>query len=102
MIASRILAVIAAAAFVAAFALASLLPPDLPLGQALLGVDPRLLADARDLALRHGADAVWSGVVAPVLTRPCWVPPAMIGIVFAGLAISFRPRSTAPTRRRRS
>ncbi len=98
MIASRIFTVLACAALVAAFALASLLPPDLPLGQALLDLDARSLIGLRDDLGAHGF--AWADLVAPVLARPVWVPPAMIGIVFAGLAISFRPRTAAPTRRR--
>ena len=102
MIAFRILTVLAAACLVASFALASLLPPDLPLGQALLAVDKRTLLAAHDAMLRHGVAGLWSGVVAPILARPSWVPAAMVGIVLGGLAITVRPRPAAPSRRRRS
>ena len=103
MIAFRILTVLAAACLVGSFALASLLPPDLPLGQALLAVDKQMFVAAHDAMLRRGAGALWSNVVAPILARPTWVPAAMLGVVLAGLAITVRPRATAaPPRRHRS
>ena len=102
MIAFRILAVLACVFLVAAFGLASLLPPDLPLGQALLSVDKQSMLAAHDAMVRHGVAALWSDVVAPVLARPSWIPPAMVGIVLGGLALTVRPRPAAPSRRRRS
>ncbi len=102
MIAFRILTVLAAACLVLSFGLASLLPPDLPLGQALLAVDKPTVLAVHDSMLRHGAAGLWSDVVAPLLARPTWVPAAMLGIVLGGLAITVRPRPAAPSRRRRS
>lgn len=101
-IAFRICVSLAAAFLVVAFASASLLPPDLPLGQAWLSADKGSLLDLQNLVLRHGGARFWSDVIAPVLARPVWIPPTMIGIVLAGLAITVRPRPAAPPRRRRS
>ena len=54
MILSRVFAVLACALLVAAFALASLLPPDLPLGQAALRLDPHSLSNPCAKASRCG------------------------------------------------
>lgn len=101
MIAQRVLAVLAAVFLVGSVGLATLGPPDLPLGQMLV------MAHAGSMrALEAGTRSylspwVWNYVEVPVLARPAWLIPAAIGIVFAGLAFSFAPRRGAPRTRRR-
>ena len=102
MTASRILAMIACFLLVASFALATLMPPDLPLGQALLGLDRASLASLHALVVHHASLGLWQAIGVPILQRPSWMLPAMLGIVFGGLSLSFRPRAAVPTRRRRS
>ena len=99
--ASRVLTVLAAMCLVAAFALAILIPPLMPLGQVMLDADRDALSALQHAVSTRLAPAVWSGVVFPCLERPSWLLPMMFGIVFGGLAASFRPRR-APQKRRRS
>jgi hypothetical protein len=101
MIASRILSVCAAIALVAAFALATLLPPLMPLGQALVDTDHHLIADLHAAAASNLPASFWTDIAAPCLERPAWLLPAMLGIVLCGLALSTRPRRS-PQKRRRS
>jgi hypothetical protein len=101
-IASRVLTVLACVVLVCAFALATLLPVMMPLGQALLSLDHDVLAKAHAAVTSHLSAGVWSTIVAPCLERPSWLLPTMLGIVLAGLAMSARPRRSTPQKRRRS
>ena len=94
---ARVLMVIAAAMLVAGFAIATFVPPDLPLGQFLLQQDHGSLARLR-LAVAGLPQFVWPAIVMPLLLRPVWLLPLMVGIVALGGAISLRPRT--PTQRR--
>jgi hypothetical protein len=94
----RILAICAAVLFVAAFALATLEPPDMPLGSFLYSVDSGFL-NFLQATIQHGlAPWLWDRVVVPVLMRPAWLLPVAAGILCAGaaasLAIAANPRST--------
>ena len=81
MIAQRILAVLAATFLVGAVALATLEPPLLPLGQALLGVDRDLLRTAHDGTVRYLGPWIWDDLAQPVLARPAWLLPASLGLI---------------------
>ncbi len=93
---------IAAGLLVAGFALATLMPPDLPLGQALLGLDHASLASLHALVVQHASADIWQIIGVPILQRPAWMLPVMAAIIFGGLSLTLRPRAAAPTRRRRS
>ncbi len=94
---ARILMVVAAASMVFVFALATFVPSDMSLGQFLLEQDRGSLARLQAVVAPLPS-YVWSGIIVPVLLRPAWLPPLMLGIVALGGAISFRPRT--PTQRR--
>ncbi|HWA79727.1 MAG TPA: hypothetical protein VG848_05375 [Acetobacteraceae bacterium] len=98
MILRRALAICAAALMVAAFALATLEPPDMPLGSFLYSVDAGFLNFLQAEIQHHLAPWLWDKVVVPVLMRPAWLLPVAVGIVCAGaatsLAIAANPRST--------
>lgn len=96
---ARVLMVIAAVMLVAGFAIATFVPPDLPLGQFLLQQDHSSLARLRT-AVAMLPRFVWPSIVMPLLLRPVWLLPLMVGIVALGGAISLRPR-TPPQRRPR-
>ena len=96
---ARVLMVIAAALMVICFAVATFVPPDMPLGQFLLAQDHASVARLRAATLTMPS-FVWTGIVAPVLLRPAWLPPLMLGIVALGGAISLRPRGPAQRRPR--
>lgn len=87
--ASRALAVLAAATFVAAVALASLLQPTPTLAGLLMMDDAHMLYAMRDYMLGHLPAWVWNDMALPLLLRPCWLLPVCLGIIFAGGATSF-------------
>ncbi len=98
MLASRIFAVLAAALFVAAFALAALAPDDLDLAQGLALVDHDWLV----WLPQHTADWMWEWVEKPLLIRPVWLLPAAFGLVCAGAALTLSSRPPSRSHRRRS
>lgn len=80
------MAAIGALSLVASFALATLLRPFLSLGQLIMSIDQSML-QALDRAERTGASLwLWGNVAVPLLLRPAWMLPAMIGIVCVGAA----------------
>ena len=100
MIKQRVPAALAAIFLVAAVGLATLAPPNLPLAQALLAIDPGLLGRMEG-GLRAHAPWFWSHVALPVLIRPAWLIPAGLGMVCAGVAFSLAPQRNAPPRHKR-
>jgi hypothetical protein len=83
---------------VAAFALATLEPPDMPLGSFLYSIDAGLLNLLQAGIQRHLTPWIWDRLMVPVLIRPAWLLPAAAGLLCAGgaasLAITSNPRST--------
>jgi len=61
-------------------------PAGIDLGQALLMVEPSILMWIQ----QHVPAGVWAGMVAPVLVRPVWLLPAMLGLVAGAVAWSAR------------
>jgi hypothetical protein len=88
MIFQRVMAVLAAAFLVGAFALATIASPDIPLGAALYTLHPQSLY----VAQAHMSAWLWSGAAMPLLIRPAWLVPACIGIVCAGLSLTTASR----------
>jgi hypothetical protein len=101
LIATRTLAVLSAVCMVGAFALATLLPATLPLAQVVGMYDSRLLVALHDGVTAHLPGWVWLDLVLPVLLRPCWLPPASLGIVLAGAAMTVATRPGVPRSHRR-
>lgn len=101
MIATRILAVLSAASLVAAFALATLLPPPLTLAQLIAMFDARLLYDAHEFVVANGAGWLWGHLLMPLLLRPSWLLPTSFGLVFAGGAMTVGSRKGLPRSHRR-
>jgi hypothetical protein len=80
----RILSILAAVLLVGAVALALLEPVDASLSDALTGLSQRCVP-----ALHQQLQAwMWDDVAVPMLLRPCWLLPASVGLVVAGIAIS--------------
>ncbi len=101
MIAARVFAVLAAASLVAAFALASLLPPGLTLAQFIAMFDAELLYGMHEFVVDNGAGWVWAHMLMPVLLRPCWLLPTSLGLLFAGGAMTLNSRKGVPRSHRR-
>ena len=98
----RILAIIAATLLVGAVALATLGPPDVPLGQMLLLIDHDLTEALHTGTERYLADWIWADVMTPLLVRPAWLIPAALGLICAGFAMSISSRKPARRPHRRS
>jgi len=101
-IAQRILAILAAAFLVGAVGVALLGPPGMPLAQALLAVDHRIL-DVTQSQVEHILSPwLWTEVIMPVLVRPAWLPPTALGLICAGLSLTLpRGRRAERPRQRR-
>jgi hypothetical protein len=89
---------------VAAFAIATLEPPDMPLGSFLYSIDADLLNLLQAGIQRHLTPWLWDRVMVPVLIRPAWLLPAAAGLLCAGGAATLAMASNNPrsTRRWRS
>ena len=96
--AARIFAVLAALFLVSAVAIAAWTPVGLTLAQALLRFDSASLGWLR----LHSVPWTWDWLEAPLLLRPLWLLPASIGVICAGMAMSFNLGKTSPSRHRRS
>lgn len=97
LLASRICTSLAAGFLLLAFAVAALGPPGWSLADAVRRLDGDVLAWLH----RACPAAIWRQGMLPLLTRPAWVLPAMLGIVCSGLAITAaRPLDLDPRRRR--
>ncbi len=88
MIFQRVMAVLAAAFLVGAFALATIASPDISLGAALYTLDPQSLYAVQ----AHISAWLWNGAAMPLLVRPAWLLPACLGIVCAGLSLTTASR----------
>ena len=101
MIATRTLAVLAAANLVAAFALATLFSPLTTLAQVVARDDSHALYALHDMVVGHSSTWVWNNVVLPLLLRPSWLAPVCIGILCAGGATTIASRASLPRSHRR-
>ncbi len=101
MIAARALAVLAAANFVAAFALATLFPPLTTLAQLVAHFDPHAPYAMHDALVAHGTQWMWDNLALPLLLRPCWLAPVCIGVLCAGGATTLASRTGVPRSHRR-
>ena len=99
-LAERILAVLAAAFLVLAFALANLFPATLPLSELISMIDHPVLLGLQDGIRDHVSEWVWQTLFLPVLLRPAWLLPLGIGVVLGGasLTVASRRRSSRSPR----
>jgi hypothetical protein len=91
-IAERVLAVLAAVFLVAAFALANLLPIALPFSELMSMIDHPTLLALQDAVRDHISEWVWRALFLPVLMRPCWLLPLVLGVVLGGASLTVASR----------
>ena len=96
----RILAVLAALCLVAAFGLAVLLPPDTSLAELIARIDHSVLLGLQGWMARNLPEATWRNFAMPLLVRPDWLPAVMLGLIFAGAALTLAFRGGAAQHRR--
>ena len=98
---TRILAVLAAANMVVAFALAALMPTMMTLGQLIGEIGNGAPQAVRDFFVEGLSPWVWLNIAMPLLLRPGWLLPACVGIVFAGGAMTLSSMKDVPRSHRR-
>lgn len=86
----RVLAILAAIAFVGAFALATMLPPTTSLAATLGMIGEHEFASIAGTLRASLGKWAWEWLVAPVLSRPVWLLPAALGVLLGGLAVTLR------------
>ncbi|WP_284946994.1 hypothetical protein [Acidisoma cladoniae] len=101
MIAVRIFSVLAAAALVAAFAVATFWPPEMPLKVLLAMMDDTWVPTAQAFVQTSLSPWCWANIAQPLLDRPGWLLPTAIGLIFFGGAVSFSGPRGSRTRPRR-
>jgi hypothetical protein len=101
-ITQRIFAILAAALLVGAVALAMLGPPAVPLGQMLFLVDHDLMEGVHRFVGTHLATWLWDYLLVPLLLRPAWLLPAILGLICGGVSLTLSTRKPAHRSTRRS
>ena len=98
----RVLAVIAAMLLVGTVALATLGPPEVPLGQLLFMIDHDTMNRVQGWVIHYLGNWVWRYLASPVLVRPAWLVPAALGLVCLGASVTLSARKPAHRSHRRS
>jgi hypothetical protein len=98
----RIFAVLAAAFLVGSVALASLLPVDMTMQQAILALDDTWPGSLRQALVGSLGQGIWENLAVPVLARPVWLVPVCLGLICIGGAVTSRPHASPRTKQRRS
>jgi hypothetical protein len=95
-IVERLLAVLAALCLVGAFALAMLWPIMTTLDELLALTDQDLLVWLHDVVRAGLPDWIWRMLFQPMLSRPCWMLPLIMGVVLGGAALTAASRRGVP------
>jgi hypothetical protein len=99
---AKIFSVLAAMLLVGSLALATLLPPDMSLHEAIHAIDASR-ADHFQLAVVGGlGKGFWNIAAVPLLMRPVWLIPLCLGLICVGGALSSSFQATPRTKRRQS
>lgn len=86
MIVGKCLAAMGAFLLVVSFALAVLEPPFQSLGEFVVALDQTQLIWLNTPPAGGVARMLWEAVAVPLLVRPDWLVPTMLGVVCVGLA----------------
>ncbi len=98
----RIFSVLAAILLVGAVALGTLTAGDMTLAQGLALADPDGYARWQGLLQARLGMGFWHNLAAPLLLRPLWLVPVMLGLVCVGCAVSSMGPAAGQKRHRRS
>jgi hypothetical protein len=86
-IAAKVTAALGAVFLVGAFALATLLRPFFSLAELVMTMTDPLMLQRIDTSHRGPvAQWAWTTLALPLLLRPSWMLPVMLGVVFVGVA----------------
>lgn len=98
----RIFSVLAAVLLVGAVALGTLVPPEMTLAQGLAQIDSDAYQHWQQALQAELGTGVWRLALAPVLVRPVWLLPAMLGLVCVGCAVTSLGPAAGQKKHRRS
>ena len=98
----RILAVLAAVLFVGSVGLATVGPEMVSLGAVLSYLSATAETDLHHWLVRVIGPWVWDYVASPLLIRPAWLPLGSLGLICAGVALSWPPDDATRRSHRRS
>jgi hypothetical protein len=98
----RIFSVCAAVLLVASLAMATLLPPDTSLHEAMHDIDATGADDVQHAMVGMLGKGVWEAVVVPFLLRPVWLVPLSLGLICVGGALTARFHARPHTKRKQS
>jgi hypothetical protein len=98
----RTLAVLAAIMFVAAVGLATVGPDMVSLGAVVSYLSPTFEAGLHAWLVRAIGLWSWNYVAQPLLIRPAWLPFGSLGLLCAGVALSWPARDATRRSHRRS
>jgi hypothetical protein len=98
----RVLAVLAAVLFVCAVALATVGPRMASLGVVVSYLSPGGVDVLHTWLARVIGPAAWDYFARPLLVRPAWLPFGALGLIFAGVSLSWPVRDATRRSHRRS
>lgn len=98
----RILVVLSAILLVGAVAIATVVPPSMPLGEALYLLDEGLTQHLHEIIAGYLSGWAWANLAVPLLLRPAWLVPASLGVICAGAAVSVSNRKATRRTHHRS
>ena len=98
----RMFAVVAAVLLVGSIALASLLPADMNLRQAINALDGMATERAQHLMVAVLGRGFWEAVLVPLLVRPVWMVPVCLGLICVGGAVTALSQGAQRPKQRRS
>ena len=99
---ARIFTVLAAIFLVGAVALATMLPPDMTLHEAMHAIDAMKADDLQHTLASTLGKTIWEWVIAPLLLRPVWMVPLSLGVICVGGALTASFHAPPRTKRRQS
>ena len=99
---TRVFTVLAAVFLVGAVALATMLPPDMTLHEAMHAIDAVKADDLQHKLASTLGKTIWDWVIAPLLLRPVWMVPLSLGLICVGGALTASFHAPPRTKHRRS
>jgi hypothetical protein len=99
---ARVFTVLAAVFLVGAVALATMLPPDMTLHEAMHAIDAIRADDFQHTLAATLGKTMWDWVIAPLLLRPVWMMPLSLGLICVGGALTASFHAPPRTKHRQS
>ena len=92
----------AAVLLVGSVALASIVPPDMSLRQAIAAMDPGAVTHLQALVASVLGRGFWDVMCTPLLVRPVWLVPVCLGLVCVGGTVTAMSQAAPRTKQKRS